>query len=142
MQPAGDESLVSREVTSSLDEKKSEQMTASAEKPAAPVAPASRSTLVGLWKFAREVCDPEMEMEPRQHIPNALLHLKENGQYQLSVEGFLLFDSYTVSDHSSGLSVDLNNSPHGFRFVDGHLENWNEGDAVYGCGRVFERVGD
>lgn len=66
-----------------------------------------------------------------------------DGRYRKVQQGEDLRGSFTLYDTSQNVvGVQLDDAGMLMRYlvVDGRLENWGEGDAVYLCALVFERT--
>ncbi len=73
---------------------------------------------------------------------DALVRFERDSRYELTVEAGSR-GSYRVEQMpDSLLSIRLGDVPYEFDLVDGRLENWSEGDAVFLCGRIFERTNE
>ena len=94
---------------------------------------------IGRWSFTREVCEPDSGMVPRKKLPQVFLSIRADRTYDLTVEDFFLPGTFKVHSYVDGTRLKLDGSLLNFDAVDGTLENWSEGDAVYLCGRVFTR---
>lgn len=97
--------------------------------------------ILGTWKMVGERCE-EGETPGTKHV-DALIRFERDSRYELTVEGWISRGSYRVERMpDSPLSIRLGDVPYEFDLVDGRLENWSEGDAVFLCGRIFERTNE
>lgn len=97
--------------------------------------------IVGAWEMVGERCEEGETPNPRQ--VNALIRFDRDFRYELTVEGWTSRGGYRVERmRGSPLSIQLADVLYEFDLVDGRLENWSEGDAVFLCGRIFERARD
>jgi hypothetical protein len=98
--------------------------------------------LVGEWRAVSEKCDPDSEEKPSKDIALSTLRLTADGHYRKQDWNGDASGSFTVSTiagQPSAILDDAGNLMH-YMLVDGHLENWGEGEAVYPCAQVFARV--
>lgn len=103
--------------------------------------PAVPDELLGTWKMVGEKCEEGETPSTRQ--VDALIRFESDFKYELTVEGWRSVGRYRVERmRDSPLTIRLDDTLYEFDFVDGHLENWSEGDAVYLCGRIFERTSE
>lgn len=94
--------------------------------------------LLGTWKMTGEKCE-EGETPGTKQV-DALIRFEPDFRYELTVEGWRSLGGYRVERmRDAPLTIRLDDTLYEFDFVDGRLENWSEGDAVYLCGRIFER---
>ncbi|WP_428632498.1 hypothetical protein [Sphingopyxis sp.] len=115
---------------------------AAAEPPLAPsfgdlaVAP---DAILGIWKMVGEKCE-EGETPSTKQV-DALIRFERDFGYELTVEGWTSRGRYRVEQmRDAPLRIQLADVLYEFDLVDGRLENWSEGEAVFLCGRIFERV--
>lgn len=109
----------------------------------ASLSPAIAGQLVGTWHATSEICEPDSDEKPSKKVAPALLTLKADGHYRKVQQGEDLRGSFTVYDASQNvIGVQLDDAGMLMRYLvkDGRLENWGEGDAVYLCALVFERM--
>lgn len=108
---------------------------AAANRPSDPVP----ENLLGRWSYAREECEPDAEDPPAPRRINAEFSLEPGGTYFMVVEGFPFTGTYRYEGGQSP-RIQFDGSLLNFGIVGDTLQNWSEGDAVYQCGRVFERA--
>lgn len=97
--------------------------------------------ILGTWKMVGEKCE-EGETPGTKQV-DALIRFERDSSYELTVEGWISRGSYRVEQMpDSPLGIRLGGVPYEFDLVDGRLENWSEGDAVFLCGRIFERTNE
>lgn len=95
--------------------------------------------ILGTWKMVGEKCE-EGETPSAKPI-DALIRFERDFGYELTVEGWISRGRYRVEQmRDVPLRVQLADPLYEFDLVDGRLENWSEGDAVFLCGRIFERA--
>ena len=112
-----------------------------AAKPASGDLTTAPAEILGAWKMVGEKCEEGETPDTRQI--NALIRFDRDFGYELTVEGWTSRGNYRVEQlRDSPLTIRLNDSLYEFDLVDGRLENWSEGDAVFLCGRIFERASD
>lgn len=98
--------------------------------------------LLGRWVYSHIECDEDLladiGKEPENREIRASISFGADRTYIMDVEGFSFSGSYRYEggDHPR---ITLDNW-HNFNVVEDTLQNWSEGDAVYLCGRVFERA--
>lgn len=99
--------------------------------------------LLGQWYLVRQECeegaDPE-EWQPRTDFAEAIITFDQYGRYSMSVDGWFFTGDFTVGGAPDQPRVTLDQSLQNFDLVEGTLQNWSEGEAVYVCGNVFERT--
>ena len=102
----------------------------------------SAENLHGTWVASREICDSDSEVERTPDIPTTSLILTREGQYRKIEEGKEVRGSYTLVESGNRKTVQLDGNANLSRYevVEGHLENWGEGEAVYPCALVFQRA--
>lgn len=94
--------------------------------------------ILGGWRFVREKC--EDGVTPGKKNRDVTIRFEPDYSYEISVEGWVFSGSYQVEQrHDSTLRVRIAPSLYDFDLIDGRLENWSEGEAVFLCGRIFER---
>lgn len=97
--------------------------------------------ILGSWQMVGERCEEGETPGTRQL--SVVLRLDSHFRYELSVAGWRSVGGYRVDRfRDSPLRIQLRDTLYEFDFVGGRLENWSEGDAVYLCGRIFERIAD
>ena len=97
--------------------------------------------ILGTWKMVGEKCE-EGETPGTKQV-DALIRFERDSRYELTVEGWTSRGSYRVERMlDSPLRIQLHDVLYEFDLVDGRLENWSEGDAVFLCGRIFERANE
>lgn len=95
--------------------------------------------LLGAWKMVGEKCEEGETPSTRQ--VDALIRFERDFSYELTVEGWTSRGKYRVDRmRDSPLRIQLADTLYEFDLVDGRLENWSEGEAVFLCGRIFERT--
>lgn len=95
--------------------------------------------LLGTWKMVGEKCEEGETPSTRQ--VDALIRFERDFSYELTVEGWTSRGKYRVDRmRDSPLRIQLADTLYEFDLVDGRLENWSEGEAVFLCGRIFERT--
>jgi hypothetical protein len=95
--------------------------------------------ILGAWEMVGEKCD-ESETRGTKQV-DALTRFERDLRYEHTVEGWILRGRYRVEQMRNGpLRNPLAETLYAFDLVDGHLENWGEGEAVFLCGRIFERA--
>ena len=98
--------------------------------------------LLGEWTYSHIECDEDMlaggEVEPENRDIRASISFDANRTYWMDVEGFPFSGSYRYEGREHP-RITLDNWLN-FNVVENTLQNWSEGDAVYLCGRVFERA--
>ncbi len=97
--------------------------------------------ILGTWKMIGEKCE-EGETPGTKQV-DALIRFEPDFRYELTVEGWRSLGSYRIERmRDSPLAIRLDDTLYEFDLVDGRLENWSEGDAVFLCGRIFERTNE
>lgn len=97
--------------------------------------------LLGTWKMVGEKCEEGETPSTRQ--VDALIRFEPDFSYELTVEGWTSRGKYRVDRmRDSPLRIQLADTLYEFDLVDGRLENWSEGEAVFLCGRIFERTNE
>ena len=90
----------------------------------------------------RQECDDDIEdAVPDQNLSDVTMWLDETGTYTMNIAGWQSVGQFSVSESPTGTRVTHEDTQLNFDTVDGTLQNWSEGDAVYLCGNVFEREG-
>jgi len=98
------------------------------------------ATMLGSWKMVGERCE-EGETPSAKRV-DALIRFEPDFTYELTVEGWTSRGRYRVDRfRDAPLRIQLAGTLYEFDLVGDRLENWSEGDAVYLCGRIFERAG-
>lgn len=98
------------------------------------------ATMLGSWKMAGERC--EEGETPSAKAVDARIRFEPDFTYELAVEGWTSRGRYRVDRfRDAPLRIQLADTLYEFDLVGDRLENWSEGDAVYLCGRIFERAG-
>lgn len=97
--------------------------------------------ILGTWKMVGEKCEEGETPGTRQ--VDARIRFDRDSGYELTVEGWISRGRYRV-EHllDSPLRIQLADVLYEFDLVDGRLENWSEGEAVFLCGRIFERANE
>lgn len=95
---------------------------------------------LGRWQLAHQVCEPDSEEVPDTDLPDVVLSFLPDHSYEMVVEGWLGRGTFKVEAFVDDTRLTLEDTSLNFDAVDGKLENWSEGDAVYPCGNVFERA--
>jgi hypothetical protein len=97
--------------------------------------------LLGTWKMTGEKCE-EGETPSTKQV-DAIIRFEPDFRYELTVEGWISRGGYRVEQmRDSPLMIQLHDVLYEFDLVDGHLENWSEGEAVFLCGRIFEQTNE
>jgi len=97
-------------------------------------------TMLGSWKMTGERCE-EGETQTTKAV-DALIRFEPDFTYELTVEGWTSRGRYRVDRfRAAPLRIQLADTLYEFDLVGDRLENWSEGEAVYLCGRIFERAG-
>lgn len=95
--------------------------------------------ILGTWDMVGQKCEEGETPSPRQVY--AQIRFDRDFRYELTVEGWTSRGGYRVEQvGDSPLQVQLADVLYEFDLVDGRLENWSEGEAVFLCARVFERA--
>ena len=95
--------------------------------------------ILGAWKMVGEKCE-EGETPGTKQV-DALIRFERDFRYELTVEGWISRGRYRVEQmRNAPLRIQLAETLYEFDLVDGRLENWGEGEAVFLCGRIFERA--
>lgn len=94
---------------------------------------------VGNWVRVREICEADSEEVPRTNLPPIRLMLTRQHRFTLVEDGRTMRGRFIVERFVQGTRLRLLDSLRNFDAVDGRLENWGEGDAVYICGQIYER---
>lgn len=102
--------------------------------------PTAPETILGSWKMVGERCEEGETPSTRQ--VDATIRFEADFGYELVVEGWVSRGRYRVEQmRDVPLRVQLRDTLYNFDLVEGRLENWGEGEAVFLCGRIFERAG-
>ena len=97
--------------------------------------------VLGTWKMVGEKCE-EGETPGTKQV-DALIRFEPDFRYEFKVEGWTSRGRYRVEQmRGSPLSIQLADVLYEFDLVGGRLENWSEGEAVFLCGRIFERTNE
>jgi len=97
--------------------------------------------ILGTWKMVGEKCE-EGETPGTKQV-DALIRFEPDFRYELTVEGWTSRGRYRVEQmRDLPLTIQLADVLYEFDLVDGRLENWSEGEAVFLCGRIFERANE
>ena len=96
---------------------------------------------LGNWELTHETCEPNSDEVPDTDLPRVQLFLQPDHTYEMSMEGWRIsVGTFTVKSYADGTELTLNDTHLDFTLADGRLENWSEGEAVYLCGKIFERI--
>lgn len=102
---------------------------------------AAPEEILGTWKMVGETCE-EGETPGTKQV-DASIRFDPDCRYELTVEGWTSRGGYRVEQmRGSPLMIQLADALYEFDLVDGRLENWSEGEAVFLCGRIFERTSE
>lgn len=94
--------------------------------------------ILGTWKMVGEKYEEGETPDTKQ--VDASIRFEPDFGYELVVEGWISRGRYRVEQmRDAPLSIQLRETLYEFDLVDGRLENWSEGEAVFLCGRIFER---
>jgi ABC-type glycerol-3-phosphate transport system substrate-binding protein len=97
-------------------------------------------TMLGSWKMTGERC--EEGETPTTKAVDAQIRFEPDFTYELTVEGWASRGRYRIDRfRDAPLRIQLAETLYEFDLVGDRLENWSEGEAVYLCGRIFERAG-
>ncbi len=97
-------------------------------------------TMLGSWKMTGERC--EEGETPSAKAVDAQIRFESDFTYELIVEGWASRGRYRVDRfRAAPLRIQLADTLYEFDLIGDRLENWSEGEAVYLCGRIFERAG-
>lgn len=97
--------------------------------------------ILGTWKMVGEKCE-EGETPGTKQV-DASIRFEPDFGYELTVEGWTSRGRYRVERmRDAPLMIQLADVLYEFDLVDGRLENWSEGEAVFLCGRIFERANE
>ena len=98
--------------------------------------------LVGRWRLSREVCEAGSDGKPASRLPDTMLTLHDDFTYDMTIAGWPSRGTFRIEATSDGPRVQMTDTLLNFDLVDGTLQNWGEGEAVYVCGNVFTREGN
>jgi hypothetical protein len=102
--------------------------------------PAVPKEFIGRWKLVGQECEADAEDLPREKHPDVIVRFGQDFRYELSVEGWRSVGRFRIDQmRDSPPTAQLEETMYEFDFVDGRLENWSEGEAVYQCGNIFRR---
>lgn len=94
--------------------------------------------ILGSWKMVGERCEEGETPGTRQ--VDAAIRFDADFGYELVVEGWIMRGRYRAEQmRDVPLRVQLRDTLYNFDLVGDRLENWSEGEAVFLCGRIFER---
>jgi hypothetical protein len=95
---------------------------------------------VGNWKLVRQECEPDYPDGPDKTLPNVSISFKPDFKYEMFVEGWRSVGGFKINAYrGEPLELQVDETMYEFDLVNGRLENWAEGEAVYQCGNIFER---
>lgn len=95
--------------------------------------------ILGRWEYVGEEC--EEGETPSKERREFIIRFHPNFRYEMYVEGWTFFGKYVVERfQDETVRVQFEETLYNFNLVKGRLENWSEGDAVYLCGRMFEKT--
>lgn len=94
--------------------------------------------ILGRWEYVGEEC--EEGETPSREKRELVIRFHPDFRYEMHVEGWTFFGKFAVEKfRDETVRVRFEETLYNFNLVKGRLENWSEGDAVYLCGRIFEK---
>ena len=96
---------------------------------------------VGEWRYVGEQCEKDSEETPSKAKRNVTVSFRPDFRYEMYVEGWRSVGSFRIDRFKNSPDrIQLLETLYEFELANDRLENWSEGEAVYLCGNIFERI--